>query len=205
MLVKEVELNPFALSLRLTGFEIREPDQSALLGFDEFFINFQASSLIRRAYVFDTIRLTMPYVAARVFKDGHMNLAELVPPDNGSPPAASLPAEKTPAELPAIEIGEFEITQGIVEFRDESKPKPYVLDIVPIRIVLKNFHSKPGGDNLYAFTAELGKGEMLSWAGTLSLEPIQSSGKFFLSQGCSCTICGNTFMIDSVSTSSMAL
>ena len=51
VLVKEVELNPFALSLRLTGFEIREPDQSALLGFDEFFVNFQASSLIRRAYV----------------------------------------------------------------------------------------------------------------------------------------------------------
>ena len=88
VLVKEVELNPFTLSLRLTGLEIRERDQSALLGFDEFFINFQASSLIRRAYVFDTIRLTVPYVFARVFKDGRMNLAELVPPDDGSQPAA---------------------------------------------------------------------------------------------------------------------
>ena len=70
VLVKEVELNPFALSLRLTGLEIREKDQSPLLGFDEFFVNFQASSLIRRAYVFDTIRLTVPYVSARVFKEG---------------------------------------------------------------------------------------------------------------------------------------
>jgi hypothetical protein len=181
VLVKEVELNPFALSLRLTGFEIRETDQSALLGFEEFFINIQASSLIRRAYVFDTIRLTAPYVSARVSKDGRMNLAELVPPDDGSQPDALPQAEKTPAEIPAIEIGEFEIAQGIVEFRDDSKPKPYVLDIVPIRIVLKNFHTKPGGDNSYAFTAELGKGETLSWAGTVSLEPIQSSGKFSLS------------------------
>jgi Domain of Unknown Function (DUF748) len=181
VLIKEVELNPFALSLRLTGFEIREPDQSALLGFDEFFVNVQVSSLIRRAYVFETIRLTMPYVSARVFKDGRVNLAELVPPDDGSQPVAPLQAEKTPAEIPAIEIGEFEIAQGVVEFRDESKPKPYVLDIVPIHIVLKNFHTKPGGDNAYAFTAELGKGETLSWAGTISLEPIQSSGKFSLS------------------------
>ena len=179
VLVKDVELNPFALSLRLTGFEVREPDQSALLGFDEFFVNFQASSLIRRAYVFDTIRLTMPYVSARVFKDGRMNLAELVPPDGESQPVAPPQAEKT--EIPAIEIGEFEITQGVVEFLDESKPKPYALDIVPIRIVLKNFHTKPGGDNAYAFTAELGKGEMLSWAGTVSLEPIHSSGQFSLS------------------------
>jgi uncharacterized protein involved in outer membrane biogenesis len=181
VLVKEVELNPFALSLRLTGFEIRETDQSALLGFEEFFVNFQATSLIRQAYVFDTIRLTMPYVSARVFKDGRMNLAELVPPDDGSLPAASPQAEKTRIELPAVEIGEFEIAQGVVEFRDESKPKPYMLDIVPIRIVLKNFHTKPGGDNSYAFTAELGKSETLSWAGTVSLEPIQSSGKFSLS------------------------
>ena len=181
VLVKEVELNPFTLSLRLTGLEIREADQSALLGFDEFFINIQASSLIRRAYVFDTIRLTVPYVSARVFKDGRMNLAELVPPDDGVQPAVPPQAEKTSAEIPAIEIGEFEIVQGVVEFRDESKPKPYALDIVPIHIVLKNFHTKPGGDNSYAFTAELGKGETLSWAGTVSLEPIQSSGKFSLS------------------------
>ncbi len=181
VLVKEVELNPFTLSLWLTGFEIRETDQSALLGFEEFFINFQASSLIRRAYVFDTIRLTVPYVSARVFKDGRMNLAGLVPPDDEPQSDSPPPAEKTPAGIPAVEIGEFEITQGVVEFRDESKPKPYALDIVPIRIVLKNFHTKPGGDNSYSFTAELGKGETLSWAGTVSLEPIQSSGKFSLS------------------------
>ena len=181
VLVKEVELNPFALSLRITGLEIRESDQSALFGFEEFFVNLQASSLIRRAYVFDTIRLTVPYVSARVSKDGHMNLAELVPPDDAPQPDAPLQAEKTPAEMPAIEIGEFEIAQGVVEFRDESKPKPYVLDIVPIHIVLKNFHTKPGGDNSYAFTAELGKGEALSWAGTVSLEPVQSSGTFSLS------------------------
>ena len=61
------------------------------------------------------------------------------------------------------------------------RPSPTSLDIVPIHIVLKNFHTKPGGDNSYAFTAELGKGETLSWAGTVSLEPIQSSGKFSLS------------------------
>lgn len=181
VLVKEVELNPFVLSLRITDLEIREADQSALLGFDEFFINFQASSLIRRAFVFETIKLTVPYVSARVSKNGRMNLAEIVPPDDSPKPDAPLQAEKTPAEIPAIEIGEFEIAQGVVEFRDESKPRPYVLDIVPIHIVLKNFYTKPGGDNSYAFTAELGKGEELSWAGRVSLEPVQSSGTFSLS------------------------
>ena len=181
VLVKEVEVNPFVLSLRVTGFEIREPDQSALLGFDEFFVNFQTVSLIRRAYVFDTIRLTLPFVSAKVSKEGSLNLVDLVPPADETQPAAQPQTEKTPAGVPAIEIGEFEIAQGIVEFRDESKPKPYALDIVPIHIVLKNFYTKPGGDNSYAFTAELGKDQILSWAGTVLLEPIQSSGTFSLS------------------------
>ena len=181
VLVKEVELNPFVLSLRMTGLEIRELDQSALLGFDEFFVNLQASSLIRRAYVFDTIRLTVPYLSARISRNGRMNLAELMPPGETTQPDAPQQVENSHAGMPAIEIGEFEIAQGVVEFRDESKPKPYVLDIVPIHIMLKNFHTKPGGDNLYAFTAELSKGEALSWVGKISLEPFQSSGTFSLS------------------------
>jgi outer membrane protein OmpA-like peptidoglycan-associated protein len=181
VLVKEVELNPFALSLRVTGFEIRESDQSALLGFDEFVVNFQAVSLIRRAYVFDAIRFTMPFVSVKVSKDGRVNLKQLVPPDD-MPEASQVPrTPEAPAEIPAVQIEHFEIAQGIVEFRDESKAKPISIDIVPVGIVLRKFHTKPGGDNAYAFTAELGKGETLDWEGTISLEPIRSEGKLSLS------------------------
>ena len=87
---------------------------------------------------------------------------------------------RRPRFLP-LQIGQFEIDQGVVEFRDESKPKPFSLDIVPIHIALKNFYTRPGGENTYAFTAELGKGETLAWEGTLSLEPIRSAGKLSLS------------------------
>src|SRR5262245_26497111 len=66
VVAKEVEVNPFTLSLRIAGFEIRETDQAPLLGFEEFFINFQTVSLFRQAYVFETIRLTMPFVSVKV-------------------------------------------------------------------------------------------------------------------------------------------
>ena len=181
VLVKEVELNPFALSLRVTGFEIREPDQSALLGFDEFFVNLQASSLIRQAYVFDTIRLTLPFVSAKVSKEGRLNLLDLISPVVDQPNISTPPAEKAPAQIPAVQIGQFEINQAVIEFLDESKPKPFSLDIVPIHIALKNFHTRPGGENTYSFAAELGKGETLAWEGTFSLEPIRSAGKLSLS------------------------
>src|SRR5215469_11175136 len=46
--VADVEVNPFALSLRVTGFDIREVDQSPVIGFEEFFITCRRSlSFIR--------------------------------------------------------------------------------------------------------------------------------------------------------------
>ncbi|MEK6532571.1 MAG: DUF748 domain-containing protein [Nitrospirota bacterium] len=181
LVVREVAVNPFELSLRIAGLEIRETDQTPMVGFEEFFVNFQAVSLFRLAYVFDAIRLTMPYVAVKVAPNGHLNLLDLVPPDSPSdqPPPAKMPEQ--PGAIPAVQIGVFEIAQGIVEFRDESKPRPVAIDIVPIGIVLRNFHTKPGGDNTYSFAAELGKGEVLDWKGTITLEPIRSEGTLALS------------------------
>ena len=181
VLAKEVEFNPFVLSLRLTEFEIQEPDSTPMIGFQEFFINFQTSSIFRRAYVFDQIRFAIPFVSVKVKKDGHVNLSELAPPSDEAAPAESAKGSDQPTELPAIQVGRFEIAQGVVEFRDESKVKPFSIDIVPINLVLNNFHTKPGGDNTYAFTAELRKNEVLEWKGTVSLEPIYSEGTLSLS------------------------
>ncbi|HEX5551548.1 MAG TPA: DUF748 domain-containing protein [Nitrospira sp.] len=181
MTVKDVEFNPFVLSLKMTEFEIQEQDTTPLIGFQEFFINFQTRSLFRRAYVFKEIRFSVPYVSVKVAQDGHVNLADLAPPEEST--ASSTPPQNADPStvLPAIEIGHFEIAQGIVEFRDASKPKMVSIDVVPINLTLNNFHTKPGGDNTYAFSAELGKDEILDWKGTVSLDPIASNGTLSLS------------------------
>jgi Domain of Unknown Function (DUF748) len=182
---KDVEFNPFVLSLRMTEFEIQEKDQTPLIGFQEFFINFQTSSLFRRAYVFDEIRFIVPYASVKVGKDGHVNLSQLATPEEpGAASSEAAPvqtASQSTAELPAIEIGYFEIAQGIIEFRDASKPHVVSIDVVPINLVLKNFFTRPGGDNRYSFVAELGKDEILDWKGTVSLEPLASEGTLSLS------------------------
>jgi len=174
---KEVAVNPFTLSLQLTEFEIQEKDSTPFIGFQDFYINVEAISLIRRAYVFDTIRFVIPFVSVKVAKDGLVNLAELIPPSDPSIPPEPPKETETPSEIPAVEIGRFEISQGVVEFLDQSKRKPFSLDIVPINIVLNNFYTKPGGENAYAFTAELGKDKTVSWEGRISVEPIQSEGR----------------------------
>ncbi len=181
VVVKDAAFNPFTLSLSIDGLEIREPNQTALLGFEQFYVNVQAKTLLLGAYGFEEIRLVMPFVSMKISADGTMNLLGLLPP-----PQQELEAKRDEKESSGekdavpLEIGLLTIERGIVEFRDESKPKPFELTIVPIQVSLKNFTTVRGGENAYAFTAEIGKGESLAWEGRVSLEPVESDGKLSL-------------------------
>lgn len=176
VVVSEIALNPFTLALTIDGLEIREADQTPILGFEQFVVNLGAKTLLLQTYAFDEIHLVMPFVSMKVDRAGRMNLLGLVPPSNQA--EAQVPAAQGAAT--PLEIGLLKIDQGIVEFRDESKPKPFEMTIVPIHISLRNFSTVQGGENAYAFTAEVGKGETLAWEGRVALEPIESDGKLTL-------------------------
>lgn len=184
VLVQDVQINPFALSITVTGFEIQETDQTALLGFERLYVNFEISSLVRRAYRFDEITLAIPFVSVRILPTGQLNLLELAKSSGGTPAtsedAAGAQRQEDKKPLPPIEIRLLQIGSGIVEFRDESKRKPFEVSIVPIEIRLQNFTTRRGGENTYAFSAEVRKEELLNWEGYVSLDPIESEGKFSL-------------------------
>lgn len=179
VVLREVAFNPFTLALRLNGLEVREQDQTPIIGFEEFVVNVRATTLFFQTLGFDEIRLVMPFVAARVNREGKLNLLGLIPPSDEAAPTPVAAGE--PQRMMPLEIGLLAIDNGIVEFRDESKAKPISMDIVPIQITLRNFSTTQGSDNAYAFTAEIGKGEALAWEGTVSLEPVESDGKVSLS------------------------
>ncbi|MEQ1681164.1 MAG: DUF748 domain-containing protein, partial [Nitrospira sp.] len=110
------------------------------------------------------------------------NLMSLAPPsDEASPPPAQPTSE--PKKMMPVQIDLLEIGQGIIEYRDDSKARPVVIDVVPFEIVLRNFSTvqAEGGEGAHAFTAEVGKGEKISWEGTIFLEPMESDGKLTLS------------------------
>ncbi|MDF0666277.1 MAG: DUF748 domain-containing protein [Nitrospira sp.] len=182
VVLREAAFNPFALSIRLTGLEVREQNQTAMLGFEELFVNLRATTLFFQKVAFDEIRLVMPFLAPRVSPEGKMNLMSLVPPQDETtqPPA---PPSGEPKRIMPVEIELLEITQGILDYRDDSKPRPVLIDIVPFQIVLRDFSTVPsqGSENAYAFKAEIGKDGKVAWEGTFSLEPVESDGKLSLS------------------------
>ncbi len=181
--VKEVRLNPFALSLTLREFSISEPDQRPLVGFEEFYVNVEASSVINRALTFSTIRLRHPYAVVTVRPDGSLNLADLRPAGGEEPadhPAAEPPDEAADKGLPAVIVDLLDFDGGILEFHDESKPTPFSTDIVPISFTLQHFSTKADTPDVLSFQAEIGPGEQIEWHGAVHIEPLDSEGRLTL-------------------------
>ncbi len=182
VLLGDIRFNPFTFALTLSSFEIQEPDHTSMLGFQELFVNFEGTSLVRSAYLFDEIRLTLPSGLVHIRADGKLNLLDLVPPNAGtqnSPPNAPT-TNATAHSLPPIDIRLLSIRQGAIEYRDDTKRKPVSIDIVPIEITLQNFSTRPGDKNAYAFSAEFGEGEVLAWEGDIHLDPLESNGRISL-------------------------
>jgi len=179
--IQEAAFNPFLFKLKVKGFAIQEADGSPLAGFDELFVDFEAlSSVSKQTYTFEQIRFWLPYGLAIVRPDGSLNLADLGKFSDGDSSAAedSIPdaSSEEAAGLPPVYVENFEIHQGMVEFRDISRPTPFVAHIVPINYTFEHLSTEKGHANPYSLSAERGEGEKITWEGTLTLEPFESEG-----------------------------
>ena len=178
--IKDASFNPFLFKLQVEGFDIQEQDGSPLLGFDELFIDFEpGASLVKRAYTFAQIRLGLPYGLAVVRSDGSLNFQDLgqafaAPEGQAEPPSSD---QNESGGVPALMVEQLAIQQGMVEFRDHSRPTPFVAHLVPINLTLEHFSTKKGQANSYTLSAERSAGEKMSWEGTVTLEPFQSEGR----------------------------
>ena len=169
--VREVTVNPLTLSLTVRGLALTEPDGRPFVSWDELYVDFQASSLVRWAWTFTEIRLVKPVGEVIVFQDGRLNFANLLP----SPTHAPSPASRPPT-IPRVNIFRLEITNGFVAFEDRTRRSLFRTEYRPINLSLKDFTTQPNSATPYAFRAESDAGRSVTWAGDFSVQPLQSAG-----------------------------
>ncbi len=170
--VGEIRINPFLLQVTVKNFALADREGRKLLGFERLFIDFQVSSLWRRAYSFAVIDIDAPFVNASVAKDGTLNLAKLHP---ASPPPPKPPEAKN-EPLPPLRVGSFKVTQGSVSYEDRSRPSEFTAHLQPINFELRDFTTGVAG-GLFTFTGSSNLGERIEWHGHLSVQPIESDGE----------------------------
>ncbi len=187
--INRIEFNPYVLSLRVTGFEIRDTDEVSLASFDQLFVNFQLSSLFNWAWTFDEISLLGSYVYFERFDSGDSRLSRLL--DGAS--AESSPLEETETEeaieqeegleknaLPRLLIHHLALSKGKGRLKDAMPETPVDIDLGPIDIVVKELNTLPDRYGQQDVIIKLPDDASLQWQGSLGLAPLLSEGSLSL-------------------------
>ena len=164
-----LKINPFALSVSLDDFALKDRDSTLLVSFHELYVNYEIVSLLKNAYVFSEFRLDTPYVAVRFMQDGKLSIADIL--GAGSPDTSV----RKEAHKPIV-IDNFAVTQGTIVYSDYSKPQPLRKVLDSLDLALKNFTTRPNQEGDYEFEAVTRQGERLHWKGNLSVAPPKSAG-----------------------------
>jgi len=175
-IVQKVKLNPYALSLTIRGLSLTETNGEAFAGFDEFYINFQLSSVFRWAWTFSEIKLAHP--TGNIVRDanGQFNFANLFSSAPATPPATTNQSKP----LPAVIVQHLVITNGNIAFTDHTRTKPFHAEYGPVDVDLKDFTTRRDSNEPYSFVATTSDGESFAWSGKISVNPPRSAGEFRL-------------------------
>ncbi len=163
----EIRINPFKLQAEIKDLSLPDTDGKPMLAFRRLFIDFELSSLWRRAYFFKDVQLDAPLARAVIRPDGSVNLADLALPDDGEPDEP----------LPRVWIQQFALGDGRLQFADLTRRVPLERQFTPVNFKLDNFKTTPEG-GAFGLTAKTQNAELLEWHGKFALEPqVSSSGE----------------------------
>ncbi len=171
--------NPFTLNAQARDVALSGTDGEPLLAFERLQIVASISSLWQGAWAFKRIELDAPLIDLHVAHDGSVNLAQLLAALRGPPSATTQSAATSaPARVPRVRIGTLLVHAGTVHFQDLSRAAPFATSLRPIEIALQDFRTQPDFDSPYHFSARVSDGAQLTWSGTLSVQPLASTGQF---------------------------
>ena len=173
--IEKIDINPFVLSLRITGLELDNPEGAPTIRVQEIFTNFQLSSLFRLALTFDEVRFTAAELFVTRDKTGNMDFAYLLPVPQDQ--LADSDADEEASSLIQALVFNFAIEDWFINWSDQFQAEPLETRFGPVSIVIKELNTLPNkaGQQTVVFATE--KSGTLSWNGDLQLNPLRSSGR----------------------------
>ncbi|QBQ55094.1 DUF748 domain-containing protein [Nitrosococcus wardiae] len=175
--VEQVIINPYTLTLTIDDFSLRQPGKPKFFSFKQFYANFELLSVFHKAWTFQELRLTHPYLKLQISKSGQLNVVELLPPAETPTP------NERKGWVPLISH-QITISKGEVYFVDRSQPTPFKKYLESIDVNLTKFSTLAEHNVDYSFKAVTKAGETLHMKGDIfTLNPLYAKGHFALIGG----------------------
>jgi len=167
--VATVRFDPFSLKLSLQGFALQEPNGQQFVGLDELFIDINGlESIGQMALVIDNMLLNKPAVRIARDKEGEFNFKDLL--------KESSEAKQDDDKIFPVNIAKLSIAEGKLDWEDAHFNSPEKETAYPINLVIENFATQAEKQANLGLSLELDSGGRLDWQGTISLNPLSSSG-----------------------------
>ncbi|MDR2789331.1 MAG: DUF748 domain-containing protein [Candidatus Accumulibacter sp.] len=127
--IRKIAVNPFALTLEVEGLDIGEREGGAsFAGFENLYVNLQASSLFRWGPVVDEIRLVGPkFHVARLAGDRY-NFSDLIDE------FMARPKKNEEGPTPAFSLNNIQISGGTLEFDDRVVGEKSVVENITVAL-----------------------------------------------------------------------
>ncbi|MGH8021633.1 MAG: DUF748 domain-containing protein, partial [Opitutaceae bacterium] len=171
--VERVRMNPLVFSIAVEGLHVADHDGAELASWKRGYANFDPlTSLFRWEWHVGDVELIEPRQRIAIDKEGRINIADLL--EGGAEEPAEPEAEKKP--LPRIGLGRLMIQSWALSFTDDSHPKPFATVLGPMTFELTGLTTRPDAESPYTLQGTTDTGETFGWTGTVSVEPLGSSG-----------------------------
>jgi hypothetical protein len=171
--IADVRVNPFLLRLEVQGVRLEYPPGQPLVGFDRLLVDFQLSSLFRRAWTFADVQLDGLDLNVEHQRDGSLNLAAFM--DRLSKRYTAVSSGERPPRRWLLQHAQ--LRNGKLTFSDLSGHTPLRTTFVPINLEVLNLATLPDRHGRYAITAAVPDGGTITWQGDISLLPTASAGE----------------------------
>src|SRR5438876_1894709 len=126
--IGEVRVNPLLFKVEVKNFRLQEADGQPLLGFDRLFVDFEFTSMFRRAWTLAAIELDAPRIDAVLTRDGRLNLADLL---DSLPRSEPSPQPSAPRR---VLLQHAVVRRGVLSFTDLSTRTPQTARVEPIDV-----------------------------------------------------------------------
>ncbi|MGH7977954.1 MAG: DUF748 domain-containing protein [Limisphaerales bacterium] len=171
--IQKVEVNPFVPSLSIRRLMVLGKDGQPFISWDNLYINFEVSSVFRKAWTFRKIVVSSPYARAQMNKDYTCNFSDLVKKYSTTPSAKTAKKETKPL---LVRVKHLQVSDARLSVADYTVRTPFKRVIGPVYVTISNFCTEADSDGAGWLFGRTDANEYFAWRGNFCLTPLRSAG-----------------------------
>lgn len=125
--IQQMEINPFALSVRVAGVAVVADGGKEVAGIDELLVNLSTASIFKLAAVVDEIRVQGLRLAVSRLADGRYDISDLLD-------EWMQPTDEPESETPRFSLNNIQLIGGQVVFDDQPAGKTHTVSDIALTL-----------------------------------------------------------------------